>query len=105
MLTGRPVFDEITYAAMLMAHVQKEPPQPSQHTEQLVPPSLDAIVLDCLRKAPADRIQSAAEVRARLDAVELAEPWTAGQARRWWEANGPVAAEPAAPELSPGPTA
>jgi serine/threonine-protein kinase len=88
LLTGRLVFDEQTYGAMLLAHVQKEPVPPSQRAEQSIPPSLDAIVLDCLKKSPADRIQSAEELAARLDAVELTETWTSEDARRWWESHG-----------------
>jgi serine/threonine-protein kinase len=93
LLAGRPVFEERTYGAMLMAHAQKPAPPPSQAAAQPVPASLDAIVLDCLRKAPADRIQTAEELAARLDAVELPEPWTTARAREWWEAHGAAVAE------------
>ncbi|MDH3292421.1 MAG: serine/threonine protein kinase [Gemmatimonadota bacterium] len=103
LLTGQLVFDEQTYGAMLLAHVQQEPIPPSQRAEQSIPPSLDAIVLDCLQKSPSDRMQSAEALAARLDAVELVEPWTADRARRWWEAHGGeiVAVRAPSPEDAP----
>jgi len=91
LLTARPVFDAKTYPAMLMAHLEKDPAPPSQRTEQPVPPALDAIVLECLRKAPDDRVQTADELSARLERVELAEPWSADRAREWWDTQGAVA--------------
>ncbi len=88
LLTGRLVFDEQTHGAMLLAHVQQEPIPPSRRAEQSIPPSLDAIVLECLEKSPADRIRSAEDLAVRLDAIELTEAWTGDDARRWWEAHG-----------------
>ena len=87
LLVGRPVFDETTYPAMLLAHAQQVPDPPSRHAEQGIPEALDAIVLSCLVKDPAGRVQTAEDLSARLAAVELAEPWTPELAAQWWEAN------------------
>jgi serine/threonine-protein kinase len=56
-----------------------------------VPAVLDAIVLRCLAKDPAERPQSAQELERALAAVPLAEPWTDDQAQRWWDKHLPKA--------------
>jgi tRNA A-37 threonylcarbamoyl transferase component Bud32/uncharacterized protein (DUF486 family) len=88
LLTGRLVFDERTYPAMLMAHLSQRPQRPSEKTDQSIPPSLDAIVMSCLEKEPQDRIPSAAELIARLDGVEFERPWTNERAEQWWNEHG-----------------
>jgi serine/threonine-protein kinase len=85
LLTGRLVFERDTYPAMLLAHATVLPPPPSRHAEQGIPPALDDIVLTCLAKEPADRVQDAEDLRARLAAVELASPWTEARAAEWWK--------------------
>jgi serine/threonine-protein kinase len=103
LLTGQLVFEEKTYPAMLLAHVQEQPIPPSQRARQSIPASLDAIVLDCLKKSPADRIQTAEDLLARLDHIEVTESWTADRARQWWESHGASTASGVATSLSPTP--
>jgi serine/threonine-protein kinase len=87
LLTSRLVFDEKTFPAMLLAHANEQPMPPSKATDQPVPASLDSIVLSCLEKDPAERIQTAEELADRLAVVDLPEPWTQERARLWWEAH------------------
>ncbi len=90
LLTGRPVFDGETSAEVLAAHLETEPAPPSARATQEVPAALDRIVLDCLAKNPAARPASAAALRARLEAVPLARPWSQARAEAWWRtATGP----------------
>jgi serine/threonine-protein kinase len=84
LLTGRLVFERDTYPAMLLAHATMQPLPPSQHATQGIPPLLDDIVLACLAKEPADRVQSAEDLRSRLAAIELTAPWTEARAAQWW---------------------
>jgi serine/threonine-protein kinase len=88
LLTGRLVFEKTSYPAMLLAHATLPPPPPSGHASQPVPPALDATVLACLAKEPAERIPSAEALDARLAAIDLAAPWTAARAAAWWQAHG-----------------
>ena len=84
LLTGEKVFDAPTLAALLVAHASKEPVPPSERADAKIPDSLDALVLDCLKKDPADRVQSADEIVERLRTVEFGDPWTQKRAEDWW---------------------
>jgi len=84
LLTGRRVFEKDSYPAMLLAHATLAPTAPSARAAQPVPPALDALVLSCLAKEPADRVQTAEQLEAQLAAVGLATPWTAARAADWW---------------------
>jgi len=66
MTTGAPPF-EGPGADVLVAHLQRPPPPPSSRVPGgAILPAFDAIVLRCLAKKPADRYQSAADVRRDL---------------------------------------
>ncbi|TFH64292.1 MAG: serine/threonine protein kinase [Gemmatimonadales bacterium] len=91
LLTGRLVFEEPTALATLTAHASKEPTPASARAEHAIPPALDHLVLDCLVKDPADRIQTADQMIERLRRIEVANPWTQERALRWWESFKPSA--------------
>jgi hypothetical protein len=60
-----------------------------------VPSDLEALILDCLAKDPAQRPVDAAEVASRLAACEDAQGWTQGDARTWWQTHA-AASSPSA---------
>jgi serine/threonine-protein kinase len=62
LLTGRPPFTGDSPVAIAYQHVKEEPIPPSQ-VDPEVPPWADAIVLKAMQKDPADRYQSAGEMR------------------------------------------
>lgn len=66
MLTGRPPFEGLAPAQMLVAHVT-ETPQPVRVRREACPPELEAVVMRCLAKRPADRFQSADDVLHALE--------------------------------------
>ena len=66
MLTGSPVFTGTTAQQVLAAQVTRTP-EPLALRRPSIPPMLAAIVMRCLEKSPADRWQSAAEVRHELE--------------------------------------
>ena len=92
LLTGTPVFKGSTAMETIVLHVSGVPEPPSRRTSQPIPPELEAIVLDCLAKSPADRPQSADELALRLEVVRSADPWTSGRARTWWDEHRPARA-------------
>jgi serine/threonine-protein kinase len=65
LLTGEPPFTGDTPVAVAYQHVREDPRSPSE-LNPAVTPALDAIVLKALSKNPANRYQSAAEMRADL---------------------------------------
>jgi serine/threonine protein kinase len=90
LLTGELVFNGDTPMQLLLQHAQAIPQPPSARTELPIPKELDAIVLACLAKDPADRPQSARELARQLAAVPLQDEWTPERAQAWWDAHQPL---------------
>jgi len=65
LVTGGPPFTGDSPVAVAYQHVREDPRPPST-INPAVPPSLDAIVLKAMSKNPANRYQSAAEMRTDL---------------------------------------
>ena len=68
LLAHRPPFTGDTPVAIAYKQVNESPVPPSQVNPD-VPPALDAVVMKCMAKNPANRYQSAAELSADLDRV------------------------------------
>jgi eukaryotic-like serine/threonine-protein kinase len=84
MLTARAPFTGDSPVAIAYKHV-KEDPVPPSHLNPDVPPTLDAVVLKCMAKNPANRYETAEELRADLERARrglptLATPVLAGDA-------------------------
>jgi serine/threonine-protein kinase len=109
LLTGQPVFAGETPVATVLAHVQTPPSPPSARAEFPIPPALDAVILACLAKEPADRPATAAVLDRRLADTVPPDAWTADAARTWWDlrrvvvnpAEGSATATPAGAEAAP----
>jgi len=95
LLTGTLVFKGTTAMETVILHVNREPEPPSRRAPQPVPPELEAVVLSCLAKDPAQRPQTADELMARLAEVPIAAEWSAARARAWWNENRPPRPAPA----------
>jgi Tol biopolymer transport system component len=104
LLAGRPPFTAATPQGVLAAQVTEQAEPVSKHRDQ-VPPELDAVVMRCLAKKPADRWQSSAELLPYLETmttssggltptgtVPLSAPSAGGGRRVWWMAAGAAAA-------------
>lgn len=85
LLTGRTVFEAPSPMAVITRHVRDTPAPPSSRTELPVAPAVDALVLRCLAKAPADR-PTVDELTEALAALPVG-PWGEEDARRWWQAH------------------
>jgi serine/threonine protein kinase len=68
MLTSRPPFECEGAGDFVIAHIQQDPPAPSELVPAL-PPMVDALVLRCLAKAPDDRFQSMDELQVAIEQV------------------------------------
>ncbi len=93
LLTGRLVFEREDAMAVVLAHVQTPPIPPSRRTEIAVPRSLEDVILRCLEKEPARRIQTAHDLVGALDLCRCPEPWTQEEAEHWWRLHMPGEAE------------
>jgi eukaryotic-like serine/threonine-protein kinase len=69
LLAGRPPFTGDTPVAIAYKQVNETPVPPSAHNAD-IPPRLDAVVMKCLAKNPANRYQSAEELSADLERVK-----------------------------------
>lgn len=83
LLAGRYVFEGKTPIRMAMHHVQTAP-RPLSEVLDGISPELDAVVMACLAKDPADRPADARTLGSMLAALDLGDRWTQDDARRWW---------------------
>jgi hypothetical protein len=83
LLTGRPPFvgsDPVDVAV----RVRSQPPTPPRDLRPEIPPELEAVVLKCLAKDPADRYESAAAVADDLTRWRKGERTAARPRSRLW---------------------
>ena len=85
LLTGTHVFEGSSGLQTMVMHVREDPPAPSGRTEQPIPETLDAVVLRCLAKNPAERPQTVDELADMLSACDGAGDWDQAIAARWWK--------------------
>lgn len=96
LLTGLPVFSGDNIADILRQHVSAVPESPSERLGIAIDADLEAIVMQCLAKDPADRPKSAQELSRMLTRCEAAKAWGSEEAEMWWlrreaflKSNGP----------------
>ena len=87
LLTGQPPFVRDTAMQMLLAHAY-EPVLPPRDVNPSVPADLQAVVLRCLHKDPAQRYPDAHSLDKALAACQDAGHWTEEQAAAWWQSHG-----------------
>jgi eukaryotic-like serine/threonine-protein kinase len=86
LLTGTPVFSGPTVMEICMKHAKSAPEPPSARRGQPVSVDLEALLLRCLAKAPADRPSDAAEMSRELEICSVAGVWTLLDAAAGWAA-------------------
>src|SRR5207302_9910030 len=89
LLAGVPPFAGRSAIQMIAAHMYETPLPLAAHRGD-VPADLQAVVMRCLAKQPADRFASVRELEKALAACAVG-PWTADDAAAWWRANPPPA--------------
>lgn len=88
LLTGNLVFDSPSPMSTIVAHIRQEPVPPSRRSELPIPAELDELVLTCLSKDRAARMQSATDLAVALAGIPVANSWTAPRAAEWWRTHG-----------------
>ena len=90
LLTGQMVFQGASTMSTVMMHVTDEPVPPSQRTEMEIPAALEQIIMQCLKKDPSQRPQTAEALSRALEACESRSMRDLEQAaERWWDLHQP----------------
>jgi serine/threonine-protein kinase len=87
LLTGHPPFTADSPLGMLMAHIN-EHPRPLCDLAPGVPEDLEAVILRCLAKDPAERFPDADSLEQALGQCRCAGQWTEAQAKAWQADHG-----------------
>jgi len=101
LVTGRRLFEGKTAVDVCIQHVTQAPKRPSQVAAAAVAPELEAILMTCLAKRPADRYASADALADALAAVPAVGDWSKRDAAAWWSAFRRVQAEAAQASATP----
>jgi serine/threonine-protein kinase len=94
LLTGQPPFGPARGMQALLAHLQEAVP-PLTGLRPDVPGDVQAVVLRCLEKGPAERFPDAEALASALAQCQCAGRWTEARAAAWWReqaAPGPLPA-------------
>jgi serine/threonine protein kinase len=87
LLTGTPVFEATTLAALCTAHLTERPRPPSERLGRPLDPTLEMAILGCLAKDKSARPRSVQDLVRVLDRSPVAHAWTADHAAAWWQAH------------------
>ena len=85
LLTGRRLFEGKTAVDVCIQHVTQPPRRPSEVAPRPIAPGLEAVLMTCLAKQPAQRHASAAALAEALEALPPAGDWTKADAIAWWD--------------------
>jgi len=86
LLTAQPVFQKDNVRELLRAHLHEEVVPPSRLVAA-VPADLEAVILKCLAKQPAERFTCPQQIAAALADCECHGHWSADMAAAWWQAS------------------
>ena len=99
LLTGHLVFDATSAFQMVAKHLRNDPVPPSLRARVDIPHAVEAVILKCLAKNPADRYATVIDLSNALDATRL-RPWTDEEALASWRSFQPPAVVPPSPAAS-----
>lgn len=104
LLTAREVFEGESVAELCQKHLHATPVPPGERIGKNFNPQLEALLMRCLQKNPADRPQSAREVAQALTESRVAETWTPERRAAWWSDYRQSAAAVVKPVIQFAPT-
>lgn len=103
LLTGRPPYQAKTPLAIVLMHVNDEPPPPPRSVKPAIPEQLEKIVLKAMAKDPKDRFRTAGKMEQALKQAlrEIQQPLDTapmsalkGKTNPMGRSKGPLAAQP-----------
>jgi serine/threonine protein kinase len=86
LVVGHPPFVADNPLEIMISHARDAVQPPSQLVSD-VPADVEAVLLKCLAKEPAERFASAAALGRALAACSVAGEWTRDDAAGWWSAH------------------
>jgi serine/threonine-protein kinase len=86
LVSGRPPFNYEQPIKVLLAHAREMPPSLADLQPDFSP-DLEAVIMKCLEKDPADRYASVLQLREALLACGASRRWTRDDAQRWWQSS------------------
>jgi serine/threonine-protein kinase len=89
LVTGQQVFSG-NIVEICGHHLHTEPKPPSARLGCELSADLEALIMQCLAKKPADRPQTAREIRDRLAEIRDVPRWRQADAKAWWQEYGEV---------------
>jgi serine/threonine-protein kinase len=104
LVTGETVFRARSALELIVHHARTQPVPPSERCRLPIPADLESVILQCLRKDPTDRPESASSLRNALGELDAARSWTERDAASWWDEHypgGTVARESAPGAVKP----
>ena len=93
LVAGQPPFAGRSAVKALAAHLYEQPAPPSAHRPDM-PPELDAVVLKCLAKSPADRYPDIESLESALAECRTGGQWSQRDAAEWWQLQSGPATDP-----------
>jgi serine/threonine-protein kinase len=99
LLTGQPPFASRSPAKMVAARIYEAPAPVSNHRPD-VSEDLQAVVLRCLAKGPADRFADAESLEIALAGCHTTGQWSETQAADWWRSQADATGAVRRPERS-----
>lgn len=84
LLTGRPPFVSDNLVELLRMHSMESPLPPSQRLGRPVSEELEAAIMACLEKNPANRPQTARDLAGLLSQSPACGKWRVGDGDTWW---------------------
>ncbi|WP_145110500.1 serine/threonine protein kinase [Gimesia panareensis] len=82
LLTGKPVFQGDNALKVMFAHASQTVKPLTEHNPDVLP-ELEAVILKCLQKKPADRYQNSEELLEALEELPV-QCWSQKKAAQWW---------------------
>ena len=85
LLTGKPLFEAESVVEVIMHQVNTMPEPPSARIGEALDSELEAIIMQCLSKNPAERPRSAKELERMLHNCACVASWSEEDAEHWWQ--------------------
>ncbi|SPE51143.1 Serine/threonine kinase [Verrucomicrobia bacterium] len=87
LLTGQTLFDGHEVEGLLAQQVKGQPLRLSERLGRAVSADLEALLMQCLAKTPAERPASSEALDEALGRCTAANTWGAAEAEKWWQAH------------------